>query len=51
MEIYGYVRVSRTDQNEDQQMIALRNVAVPEKIFLWTSRATKILTVHSIRNC
>lgn len=31
MRVYGYVRVSSTDQNEDRQMIALRDVAVPEK--------------------
>ncbi len=31
MSIYGYVRVSSTDQNEDRQMIALQEVAVPEK--------------------
>ena len=29
--IYGYVRVSSTDQNEDRQMIALNKVNVPEK--------------------
>ncbi len=31
MNIYGYVRVSSTDQNEDRQMIALREAGVPEK--------------------
>lgn len=31
MNIYGYVRVSNTDQNEDRQMIALRESGVPEK--------------------
>lgn len=31
MSIYGYVRVSSTDQNEDRQMIALQGAAVPEK--------------------
>ena len=31
MNIYGYVRVSSTDQNEDRQMIALREVSVPPK--------------------
>lgn len=31
MKIYGYVRVSSTDQNEARQMIALRDVSVPEK--------------------
>ena len=35
MKTYGYVRVSSTDQNEDRQMIALRQAGVPEKdIFL-----------------
>lgn len=28
---YGYVRVSSKDQNEDRQMIALREVGVPDK--------------------
>lgn len=31
MEIYGYVRVSSTDQNEDRQIIALREKSVDEK--------------------
>lgn len=31
LSIYGYVRVSSTDQNEDRQMIALQEAAVPEK--------------------
>lgn len=30
-EIYGYVRVSTKEQNEDRQMIALQDVAVPER--------------------
>ena len=29
--IYGYVRVSSTDQNENRQMMALNKVNVPEK--------------------
>ena len=29
--IYGYVRVSSTDQNEDRQMIEMRNAEVPVK--------------------
>ncbi len=29
--IYGYVRVSSTDQNEERQMIALAEAGVPEK--------------------
>lgn len=31
MQIYGYVRVSSTDQNEDRQMVALQEVFVPAK--------------------
>lgn len=31
MNIYGYIRVSSRDQNEDRQLIALREVGVPEK--------------------
>lgn len=29
--IYGYIRVSTRDQNADRQMIALRELAIPEK--------------------
>ena len=31
MNIYGYIRVSSRDQNEDRQMIAMREIDVPEK--------------------
>lgn len=31
MEIYRYVRVSSTEQNEDQQMIVLADRGVPGK--------------------
>ena len=31
MNIYGYVRVSSIDQNEDRQIAALREVSAPEK--------------------
>ena len=31
MEIYGYVRVSSTDQNEERQLIALREKGVDDK--------------------
>ena len=29
--VYGYIRVSRTDQNEDRQVIALWSREVPEE--------------------
>lgn len=31
MTIYGYVRVSSTDQNEDRQMLAMGELNIPEK--------------------
>ena len=31
MNIYGYIRVSSCDQNEDRQLIAMRNARVPSK--------------------
>lgn len=31
MSIYGYIRVSSREQNEDRQLIALKEVGVPEK--------------------
>ena len=31
MDVYGYIRVSSVDQNEDRQMITLHEVGVPEK--------------------
>lgn len=31
METYGYIRVSSTDQNEDRQVLAMRDVQVPSK--------------------
>ena len=29
--VYGYIRVSSADQNEDRQLIALRELKIPEK--------------------
>ena len=29
--VYGYIRVSSTDQNEDRQMIAMRKLFIKEK--------------------
>jgi len=29
--IYGYIRVSTADQNEDRQLIAMRSLSIPEK--------------------
>lgn len=31
MSIYGYIRVSSHDQNEDRQLIALHKIKIPDK--------------------
>ncbi|MCI8802892.1 MAG: recombinase family protein [Oscillibacter sp.] len=30
-EVYGYIRVSSRDQNEDRQMVAMQGLAIPER--------------------
>lgn len=47
--VYGYVRVSAKDQNEDRQIIAMREVGVSEKIFIWISSLERILSGSSIK--
>lgn len=29
--LYGYIRVSTRDQNEDRQILALKELSIPEK--------------------
>lgn len=41
MEAYGYVRVSAKEQNEDRQMIAMREQQVPEKNILLDKQSGK----------
>lgn len=48
--VYGYVRVSAKDQNEDRQIIAMREVGVSEKIFIWISNRERILNGSSIKD-
>ena len=49
MVAYGYVRVSSTDQNEDRQMIALRQVGVEKKHIFMDKQSGRILTVRNIK--
>ena len=49
MSIYGYARVSSIDQNEDRQMIALKNVGLFGKNILLINNQERILNVHNIR--
>ena len=50
MNIYGYVRVSSIDQNEDRQMLAMQEKAVPEKSIYVDKRSGKDFNRHSIKN-
>ena len=49
--IYGYIRVSTKDQNEDRQRIALLDFGVQQRISIWTNKVARILSVHNIRIC
>ena len=49
--IYGYIRVSTREQNEDRQVIALREVGVPERNVYIASNPARISSVRSIRSC
>ena len=47
--IYGYVRVSSADQNEERQMAAMRGKNIPKnRVYIDKSRA-RILTDPSIK--
>ncbi len=46
--IYGYVRVSTREQNEDRQMIALHEQLVPEKKYLYRQTVRKGLSKTSV---
>ncbi|MBQ9300902.1 MAG: recombinase family protein [Clostridia bacterium] len=41
MAVYGYVRVSSTDQNEDRQVIALHELGVEDKNILMDKQSGK----------
>lgn len=41
MNVFGYVRVSSTDQNEDRQMIALQKAEVPRKSIFMDKQSGK----------
>ena len=50
MNIYGYVRVSSTDQNEDRQIAALWDVQVPEKNIYMDKQSGKDFNRPNYRN-
>ena len=48
--IYGYIRVSTRDQNEDRQVIALREMAVPDGNIYMDKQSGKDFQAHSTEN-
>lgn len=49
--IYGYVRVSSREQNEDRQIIALQELSISEKTYILTNSQEKILIDLNIKDC
>ncbi len=49
MKIYGYIRVSSADQNEDRQLLVMREL-IPSENLLWTSSQARILSIRIIRS-
>ena len=39
--LYGYIRVSTREQNGDRQILALKELFIPEKTFLWIPAEAK----------
>ncbi len=51
MEQYGYVRVSTKDQNEERQIVALREFGIKDEcIYILIKKAEKISIENSIKN-
>lgn len=48
--IYGYIRISSKDQNEERQLIALRSKGVMDKISSLTRSPVRILTAHNTKS-
>ena len=48
--VYGYVRVSSIDQNEDRQMLAMEKAKVPKKMFILINSTARILIDRIIKN-
>lgn len=51
MKEYGYVRVSSLDQNEERQMVEMRQLGIAEKTSIRISSQARTSTVQCIRSC
>lgn len=49
-EVYGYVRVSTKEQNEDRQVLALRKRRCRGRISIWINCRARISTGPCIRS-
>lgn len=49
--VYGYIRVSSKDQNEDRQVITMHKMQVPVEIYILISSPAKISIGHNIGDC
>lgn len=47
--VYGYIRVSTREQNEDRQVLALKSLAIPEKNLFLDKQSGKDFTRHQYR--
>lgn len=48
--VYGYIRVSSADQNEERQVIAMRKMEVPEKTCISINNRARISTAQNTKN-
>lgn len=46
--LYGYIRVSTREQNEERQILALKELSIPEKHLFIDKQSVRILNVLSI---
>lgn len=47
--VYGYIRVSSMDQNEERQLIAMREKKYRKKTSILINNREKILNAHNIK--
>ena len=51
MNIYGYIRVSSKDQNEDRQLSAMHGIGVKDEFIFIDKRSGKDMSDRNIRSC
>ena len=51
MKIYGYIRVSNTDQNEDRQLLAMNELKIPSAQIFMDKQSGKDFDRPSYKHC